>query len=115
MSFGRRNTDCVSNFAYRPRLEVRLTDEGLAVLTADVVPDDAVIVAVVEHGQAELVALGVVRLREAQAAREGPVAVEEAHRVAVAPDEPEAVAEAGGPDPSHACGRNTKESSKPFC
>ena len=31
-------------------------------LTADIVPDDAVLIVVVEHGQAELAALGVIRL-----------------------------------------------------
>ena len=39
-----------------------LADDGLLVVAGDVVPLDAVVVEVVEHGQAELVALAVVRL-----------------------------------------------------
>ena len=53
----------------------RLADERLAVVAADVVPLDAVVVVVVEHGQTVLVALAVVRLRVAVAAGEGPVLV----------------------------------------
>ena len=44
---------------------VGLANEGLAMVAGDVVPDDSIVIEVVQHGEAVLVALGVVRLRVA--------------------------------------------------
>ena len=57
-----------------------LADDGLFVVAGDVVPLDAVLVEVVEHGHARLAALAVVGLTLAGAAGLGPI-VEGAVRV----------------------------------
>ena len=85
---------------------VILAHEGLLMLAADIVPHDAILIVVVKDGQAVFVALGVVGLLVALAARVRPVIVIGADRCTVAPDEVVAIPPARRPGPPHPCVRH---------